>query len=84
MKFAISGQNHNLVLVPNRGGTGTTWVEAKWYRYQSKWYRYHSLEPGWYRTDPSGTGTNASNSLDICVLALLSPNSYTDSIGTLG
>ena len=34
-------------------------------------------------TDPSGTGTNASNSPDICVLALLSLNSYTDGIGTL-
>ena len=29
-------------------------------------------------TDPCGTGTNASNGPDICVLALLSPNSYTD------
>ena len=44
-------------------------------------------------TDLSGTGTNASHSPDICVLALLSPdiyvlallspNSYTDGIGTL-
>ena len=41
MESAISGQSRNLVRVPNRGGTGTTWVEAKWYRYQSKWYRYH-------------------------------------------
>ena len=30
--------------------------------------------------DSSGTSTNASNSSDICVLALLSPNSYTDGI----
>ena len=34
-------------------------------------------------TELSGTGTNASNSLDICVLALLSLNSYPDGIGTL-
>ena len=33
--------------------------------------------------DQSGTGTDASNSLDFCTIALLSPNSYTDSIGTL-
>ena len=31
-------------------------------------------------TDPSGTSTNASSSPDICVLALLSPNSYTNGI----
>ena len=31
----------------------------------------------------SGTGTNASNNPDFFTLALLNPNSYTDSIGTL-
>ena len=34
-------------------------------------------------TDSSGTSTNASSNLDICVLALLSPNSYTDDIENL-
>ena len=34
-------------------------------------------------TEPSGTGTNASNNLVICVLTLLSLNSYTEGIGTL-
>ena len=28
-KYAISGQFPRLVLVPNRGGTGTTYAEAK-------------------------------------------------------
>ena len=46
---AISGQNRTLVSVPNRSGTGTTYAEAKRYRYHPKWYRYHSLEPVWYR-----------------------------------
>ena len=34
-------------------------------------------------TNQSGTGTDASRSPDFCIHALLSPNSYTDSIGTL-
>ena len=34
-------------------------------------------------TDPSGTGTTTSCSLDFCIHALISPNSYSDSIGTL-
>ena len=34
-------------------------------------------------TNQCGTGTDASSSPDFCTLALLSPNSYTDSIGTL-
>ena len=34
-------------------------------------------------TNQSGTGTKASHNLDFCIRALLSPNSYTDSIGTL-
>ena len=33
--------------------------------------------------DQSGTSTDASSSPDFCTLALLSPNSYTDGIGTL-
>ena len=43
-KSVISGQFPRLVSVPNRGGTSTTYAEAKWYRCQSKWYRYHSPE----------------------------------------
>ena len=34
--FAVSGQNRNMVLVPNRGGTGTPKTEPKWYQYQDK------------------------------------------------
>ena len=34
-------------------------------------------------TGQSGTGTNASGNPDCCTLALLNPNSYIDSIGTL-
>ena len=49
LNSAISGQNRSLVPVPNRGGTGTTDAEAKWYRYHPKWYRYHSQELVWYR-----------------------------------
>ena len=29
----IFGQNRSLVPIPNRDGTGTTYAEAKWYRY---------------------------------------------------
>ena len=35
-KSVISRQNRILVLVPNRGDTGTTYAEPKWYRYQDK------------------------------------------------
>ena len=48
-KLAISGQFPRLVSVPEQGGTGTTYTEAKWYRYHPKWYRYHSPEQEWYR-----------------------------------
>ena len=46
---AISGQNRTLVSIPNRGGTGTTYAEAKRYLYHPKWYRYHPPEPVQYR-----------------------------------
>ena len=49
LNSSISGQNRSLVPVPNKGGTGTTYVETKWYRYHLEWYRYHSPEPIWYR-----------------------------------
>ena len=49
LNSAISGQNRSLVPVPNRGGIGTTYAVANWYRYHPKWYRYHSPEPVWYR-----------------------------------
>ena len=49
MNSAISGQNSSLVLVPNKGGTGTTYAMESWYRYHPKWYRYHSPEPVRYR-----------------------------------
>ena len=48
-KSAIFGKFPRLVLVPNRGGTGTTYAEAKWYQYHPKWYQYHSPEHEWYR-----------------------------------
>ena len=35
-KSTISRQNRVLVPVPNRGGTGTTYAEPKWYRYHDK------------------------------------------------
>ena len=38
VNVAISGQNRTLVPVPNRGGTGTTDVVAKRYRYHPKRY----------------------------------------------
>ena len=64
---------------------------ATWYRFQT---RVVPVPLGQRQngtgTNQSGTSTthqnrvstctNASNSLDICVLALLSPNSYTDGI----
>ena len=35
-KSAISRQNRVLVPVPSKGGTGTTYVEPKWYWYHGK------------------------------------------------
>ena len=60
------------------------WAEpAHWYRYR-KWV---SVPIGQRQsgtgTDQSGTCTDVSSSPDFCTLALLSPISYTDSIGTL-
>ena len=46
VNFAISGQNHTLVPIPNKGGTDTTDAVAKWYRYHPKRYRYRTE---WYR-----------------------------------
>ena len=50
---AISGQNRNSVPVPNKGGTGTTYAEAKW-------YRYHSSGNGTTLQNRFGTGTKHS------------------------
>ena len=36
MKSAISRQFLHLVPIPNRGGTGTTYAEPKWYWYHEK------------------------------------------------
>ena len=49
LNSAISGQNRSLVLVPNRGGTGTTYAVATGTGTIPKWYRYHCLESVWYR-----------------------------------
>ena len=82
-KSAISRQNPNLVLVPNRGGTGTHMQRQNGIgTNQSGTATTHQNWIG-IGTNPSGTGTNASNSPDICVLAMLSPNSYTNGTGTL-
>ena len=83
-KLAISGQFPQLVPVPEQGGTGTTYTEAKWYRYHPKWYWYHSPEQEWYRYQ---CGTDAvpffPTALISCILTFLSSDSYTNSIGTL-
>ena len=50
VKSAISGQNYVLVLVPNRGGTGTTLQRQKG----------TDTNQSGTGTDPSGTGITAS------------------------
>ena len=75
-KFAISRQNSYI-------GTGTEsgyqfpLDRGKVVPVPIKWYQYP------FTSKRVGTGTDASSSLDFCTLSLLSPNSYTDSIGTL-
>ena len=81
-KSAISGQFPRLVPVPNRGGTGTTYPDAKWYRYHPKWYRNHSPEHEWYRYQ-CGIDAVPLFSAVSCIFTLFSPNSYTNNIGTL-
>ena len=49
LNSAISGHNCKPVLVPNRGGTGTTYAVANWYQYHPKWYQYHPPKPVRYR-----------------------------------
>ena len=81
-KSSIFGQNLYI-------GTGTEsgyqypWTKAKWYRYRSSGTGTHSQKRVGTGTDQSGTDIDASNSPDFCTLALLSPNLYTDSMGTL-
>ena len=83
-KFAISGQFLCLVLVPNRGGTGTTYAEPKWYRYQDKVVPVPLTRIGLVPVSiqvvlvPLLPAT-----LIFGILTLLSPNSYSDGIGTL-
>ena len=74
-----SDTSTTLVSVPRQCGTGTNLVPVP---RQSGIGTIHQkgVRTG---TNPSGADTNASSSPDICVLALLSPNSYTDGIGTL-
>ena len=66
-KSTISGQNHVLVPVPNRGGTGTTYATPKWYRYHDKVVPVPLLLAA----------------LICGILTLLSSNSNTEGIGTL-
>ena len=74
-KSAISRQFPRLVQVPNKGGTGTTYAEAKWYRYHlcrgkmvpvptlvgTSTTHQNKVGTG---TDPSGTDTTAPCSPD--------------------
>ena len=76
-KSAISWQNPQFG-ASTKSGYRYPWTTAKWYRYRSSGTGTHSQ-----KNIGSGTGTDTSNSPDFFTLALLSPNSYTDSIGTL-
>ena len=67
MNSAISGQFPQLVPVPNRGSTGTTYVEPKWYQYHDKVVPVPLLPV----------------TLIFCILTLLSSNSNTEGIRTL-
>ena len=74
-KFSIYGQNLCF-------GTGTE--SGYWYSWsEAKWYWYHLSGIGTQSKKGVGTDTDASSSPDFCTLALLSPNSSTNSIGTL-
>ena len=66
-KSAISEQNRVLLPVPNRGGTGTTYAEPKWYRHLDKVVPVPLLP----------------TALSFGILTLLSSNSNTKGIRTL-
>ena len=83
-KSAISGQNRVLVQVPNRGGTGTTYAEPKWYQYHDKMVPVPltktGLVPEPIQVVPIPLLPTA---LIFGILTLLSSNSNTKGIGTL-
>ena len=76
----VSGQNRNMVPIPNmeRNQNG---IDTK-----TKWYQYHSPEQDWYRYRSVPVSIPVPllhTTLIFGILTLLSPNSYSDSIGTL-
>ena len=83
-KSAISGQFPRLVPVPNRGGTGTTYAEPKWYQYQDKVVRVPLT-----RTELVLVLIQVvpvplfPTTLIFGILTLLISNSLTEGIGTL-
>ena len=79
----LSYLGRTCVLVPVPKVGTITWSEAKLYRYHQSGTGTQSQKGVGTDTNQSSTGTNASSNPDFCTLALLSPNSSTDSIGTL-
>ena len=83
-KSAISGQFPRLVPVPNKGGIGTTYAEAKWY-----WYQLWLVLVPLTRTRLVPVPVQVvpipllPAALISCISIIVSPNSYTNSIGTL-
>ena len=70
---AIFGQNCSLVPVPNRGGTGTTYAEANWYRYHPSGTGTTLQNKFGTSTKHSGTGTTGSCNPDFwyfCIVKL--------------
>ena len=76
MKSTISGQSRNSVPVP-------IYITKMVPVPRQSGTGTHLQKGVGTGTNQSGTGTDASNSPDFCIRVLLSPNSYTDSIGTL-
>ena len=60
---AIYGQNRTLVPVPNKGGTGTTYAEAKWCRYNPSGTGTTLQNRFGTGAKHSGTGTTSSCNL---------------------
>ena len=84
MNSAISGQFSRLVPIPNRGGTGTTYVKPKRYRYHDKVVPVPLTRTGLVPVPIQGILIPLlSATLIFGILTLLSSNSYSDGIGTL-
>ena len=82
-KSANSGQNHEVVLVPKQGGTGTTQQNPFGTGTKTSGTGTTMHNVFGTGTKHSGTGTTVSKNPDFCSFVYLSPNSHTDSIGTL-